>query len=82
MGVGYLSHSGAATAQASLHKSAVSPDPPLLAYTKYESAGMLRTKYRPPAMLNCCACVFRECLYASAISTFIPWPGHIFNSCC
>ena len=57
----YLSPMRAAKVQASLRIRAVSPEPPLLAYTSSESRGTLRQKARSLAPLNGWACAVEIC---------------------
>ena len=57
----YLSPMRAAKAQASLRIRAVSPEPPLLAYTGSESRGTFRQKARSLAPLNGWACAVKIC---------------------
>ena len=51
----------AAKVQASLRIRAVSPEPPLLAYTSSESSGTFRQKARSLAPLNGWACAVKIC---------------------
>ena len=51
----------AAKVQASLRIRAVSPEPPLLAYTSSESRGTFRQKARSLALLNGWACAVKIC---------------------
>ena len=57
----YLSPMRAAKIQASLRIRAVSPEPPLLAYTSIESRGTFRQKARSLAPLNGWACAVKIC---------------------
>ena len=57
----YLSPLRAAKVQASLRIRAVSPEPPLLAYTGSESRGTFRQKARSLAPLNGWACAIKIC---------------------
>ena len=57
----YLSPMRAAKVQASLRIRAVSPEPPLLAYTGSESRGTFRQKARSLAPLNGWACAVKIC---------------------
>ena len=57
----YLSPMRAAKVQASLRIRAVSPEPPLLAYTSSESRGTFRQKARSLAPLNDWACAVKTC---------------------
>ena len=57
----YLSPMRAAKVQASLRIRAVSPEPPLLAYTSSESRGTFRQKARSLALLNGWACAVKIC---------------------
>ena len=57
----YLSPMRAAKVQASLRIRAVSPEPPLLAYTSSESRGTFRQKARSLAPLNGWACAVKIC---------------------
>ena len=57
----YLSHMRAAKVQASLRIRAVSPEPPLLAYTSSESRGTFRQKARSLASLNGWECAVKIC---------------------
>ena len=57
----YLSPMRAAKVQASLRIRAVSPEPPLLAYTSSESRGTFRQKARSLAPLNGWACTVKIC---------------------
>ena len=57
----YLSPMRAAKVQASLRIHAVSPEPPLLAYTSSESRGTFRQKARSLAPLNGWACAVKIC---------------------
>ena len=57
----YLSAMRAAKVQASLRIRAVSPEPPLLAYTSSESRGTFRQKARSLALLNVWACAVKIC---------------------
>ena len=57
----YLSPVRAAKVQASLRIRAVSPEPPLLAYTSNESSGTFRQKARSLASLNGWACAVKIC---------------------
>ena len=58
---GTLSPMRAAMVQASLRIRAVSPEPPLLAYTSSESRGTFRQKARSLAPLNGWACAVKIC---------------------
>ena len=57
----YLSPLRAAKVQASLRIRAVSPEPPLLAYTSSESRETFRQKARSLAPLNSWACAVKIC---------------------
>ena len=57
----YLSPMRAAKVQASLRIRAVSPEPPLLAYTSSESRGTFKQKARSLAPLNGWACAVKIC---------------------
>ena len=57
----YLSPMRAAKVQASLRIRAVSPEPPLLAYTSSDSRGTFRQKARSLAPLNGWACAVEIC---------------------
>ena len=56
----YLSHMGAAKAQASLRIRAVLPEPLLFAHIKYGSRRRDRPKIRHLATLDGSACAFEE----------------------
>ena len=57
----YLSPMRAAKVQVSLGIRAVSPEPPLLAYTSSESRGTFKQKARSLAPLNGWACAVKIC---------------------
>ena len=57
----YLSPMRAAKVQASLRICAVSPEPPLLAYTSSESRGTFKPKARSLAPLYGWACAVKVC---------------------
>ena len=63
----YLSHKRPGKAQASLPIRAVSPEPSLFAYIKYESERRVRPNIRHLAPLEGCACAFEEWVYGGRI---------------
>ena len=71
----YLSHKRAANAQASLRICTDSPEPSLLAHTKYGCRLRLRTNFRPLALLDTSARAFIKVICAYAISTEISCSG-------
>ena len=71
----YLSPMRAAKVQASLRIRAVSPEPPLLAYTSSESRGTFRQKARSLAPLNDWACAVKICNDGMLEAHKFAWQG-------
>ena len=65
----FLSHRRAAKTPTRLGICAVSSEPLLLTYTKYESKARIMVKYRPLALLYMLGCVFKGGFCVCAIST-------------